>query len=147
MESIPKMHEQWLTTVVVCFIAYLTYRVWKYYAEQEAIRAAAEAAQAAAEADRLAREELARRNNPLQVIGSIASFAAVVAPIGAFLYREAFCDPAKPVPPQVDAVVNGINKFAKGVQDINAQRADFDAHYGNGNLAPTLANLDRRYPY
>lgn len=144
MENIPKMLEQWLTTVIVCFIAYLTYRVWKYYAEQQADRAAAEAT---AEADRLAREELARRNNPLQVIGSIASFAAVVAPIGAFLYREAFCDPAKPVPPQVDAVVNGINKFAKGVQDINAQRADFNARYGDGNLAPTLANLDRRYPY
>jgi hypothetical protein len=138
MESIPKMLEHWLTTVVVCFIAYLTYRVWKYYAEQDATRAAAEAA---AEADRIAREELARRNDPLRMIGKIASFAS----IGASIYRATYCEPTNPVPPQVDALVNGINKFAKGVQDINDERADFDARYGNGNLAPTLANLDRRY--
>jgi len=120
--------------------------MWIRYAKQKARDAADAADYARVQAARIA----ARHTDPLQVIGTVANLVAVAGPVAISLYCNACCDENEPVPPEVKTakkVVKGIGCIATELDRLNAQRADFDARYGNGNLAPSLDSLARRYPY
>jgi hypothetical protein len=140
--------EQILTTIVVCVVIYLVYCAWIRYAEyeQKAKDAAYAAECARVQAERLAAE----RTDPLQMIGTVAKLIAITGPVAISLYRNTCYDKETPVPPEVttaEKVVNGISRFATKLDDLNAQRAKFEAHYGNKHLAPSLNSLAKHFSY